>query len=54
MRPAVFLDRDGTLIVERHHLADPEQVELLPGVAEALRTVRAAGYMMVNPDEDGR
>ena len=46
-RSALFVDRDGTLIVERHHLADPEQVELLPGVAEALRTVRAAGHPVV-------
>ena len=46
-RSALFVDRDGTLIVERHHLGDPEQVELLPGVAEALRTVRAAGHPVV-------
>lgn len=44
MKPFVFLDRDGTLIVERNYLADPEQVELLPGVADALRRLRAAGY----------
>lgn len=43
-RPGVLLDRDGTLIVERHHLADPAGVELLPGVAAALRAVRAAGF----------
>jgi D-glycero-D-manno-heptose 1,7-bisphosphate phosphatase len=46
-RSALFVDRDGTLIVERHHLGDPEQVELLPGVAEALRMVRAAGHPVV-------
>ena len=31
--PAVFLDRDGTLIEERHYLSDPEGVQLLPGAA---------------------
>ena len=33
----VVLDRDGTVIVERQYLSDPEQVELLPGVGAALR-----------------
>lgn len=46
-RSAFFVDRDGTLIAERHHLADPDGVELLPGVAEALRTVRTAGHPVV-------
>lgn len=40
---AVLLDRDGTLIVDRHYLSAPEEVELLPGVREALRTLLAAG-----------
>lgn len=34
---AVFLDRDGTLIRHVHYLHEPKKVELLPGVAEALR-----------------
>lgn len=46
-RSALFVDRDGTLIVERHHLGDPDGVDLLPGVAEALRMVRAAGHPVV-------
>lgn len=46
-RPAVFLDRDGTLIVERDYLADPAGVELIPGTAGALRTLRRAGYALV-------
>lgn len=46
-RPAVFLDRDGTLIVERGYLADPEGVELLPGAAAALRRLATAGYRLV-------
>ena len=35
-RPAVFLDRDGTLIEHVHYLSDPAHVRLLPGAAEAL------------------
>ena len=42
-RPAVFLDRDGTLIVDRHYLADPAGVELLPLAAEAVRRLNDAG-----------
>ncbi len=46
-RPAVFLDRDGTLIQEMGYLSDPEAVELLPGVGRALRNLAAAGYPLV-------
>jgi histidinol-phosphate phosphatase family protein len=46
-RSALFLDRDGTLIAERHHLSDPAGVELLPGVAEALRSAAVAGHALV-------
>lgn len=44
---AVLLDRDGTLIVERHYLADPAGVELLPGAAEGLRRMRELGLRLV-------
>lgn len=40
MRPAVFLDRDGTINEERGYLCDPEAVELLPTVCEALTLLR--------------
>jgi len=46
-RPAVFLDRDGTLIVERHYLADPDGVHLVPGAAEALAELSEAGFALV-------
>lgn len=46
-RPAVFLDRDGTLIEEREYLADPAGVALLPGTVEALRRLTDAGYALV-------
>ncbi len=47
VRHAVFLDRDGTLITERHYLADPEGVELVEGAVEALKALRAAGFLLV-------
>jgi D,D-heptose 1,7-bisphosphate phosphatase len=46
-RPAVFLDRDGTVIEHVHYLSDPALVRLLPGAAEALRRLRRAGFARV-------
>lgn len=43
LRPAVFLDRDGTIIRDAHYLADPAGVELLPGAAEAIARLNRAG-----------
>ena len=47
LRPAVFLDRDGTILVERNYLSDPAGVELLEGAAEALRRFQHADYLLV-------
>lgn len=44
---AVFIDRDGTLIVERNYIRDPADVELIPGAAQAIRAIRTAGYKAV-------
>ena len=46
-RPALFADRDGTIIVEKHYLSDPDGVELMPGAVEGLRAFQAAGYALV-------
>jgi D-glycero-D-manno-heptose 1,7-bisphosphate phosphatase len=46
MSKALFLDRDGTLILDKVYLADPAGVELIPGVAGALRRVRTLGYKL--------
>ena len=46
MAKALFLDRDGTLIVDKVYLADPAGVELLPGAAAALRRARGLGYRL--------
>ncbi len=46
-RPAVFLDRDGTLIEHIPYLSDPALVLLLPGAAEALKRLRCAGFARV-------
>jgi D-glycero-D-manno-heptose 1,7-bisphosphate phosphatase len=39
----VFLDRDGTVIHDRHYLADPDGVELLPTAGAAIAQLNAAG-----------
>ena len=47
MEPAVFLDRDNTLIHNDGDLGDPEKVRLKDGVAEGLKALRLAGYRLV-------
>lgn len=42
-RAAVFLDRDGTVIEDRHYLGDPAGVALLPGAGEAVARLNQAG-----------
>lgn len=44
---AVFLDRDNTLIEDPGFISDPAQVRLLPGAADAVRSLRDAGYRIV-------
>jgi histidinol-phosphate phosphatase family protein len=46
-RRFVVLDRDGTIIVERHYLSDPAGVELLPRVASGLQHLSALGLGVV-------
>lgn len=41
-RPAVFLDRDGTIIEDTGYIRDPERVRLLPGAASAIRRLNQA------------
>ncbi|MEO5509494.1 MAG: HAD family hydrolase [Longimicrobiales bacterium] len=47
LRPALFADRDGTIIVEMEYLSDPAGVELIPWAAAALREFRTAGYALI-------
>ena len=45
--PAVFLDRDGTLMHEVNYCRDPAQVRIFDGACEALRKLKAAGFALV-------
>lgn len=45
LKKAIIFDRDGTLIVDKIYLNDPEQVEFLPHTFEALNLLKEAGYV---------
>ena len=46
-RPAVFLDRDGTIIQERGYLERLEHLNIFPWTGDALRLLKRAGYTLV-------
>jgi D-glycero-D-manno-heptose 1,7-bisphosphate phosphatase len=47
MRPAVFLDRDGTLNEEVDYLSDPDRLVMIPGAASAVARLNARGIPVV-------
>lgn len=46
-RPAVFFDRDNTLIIGNEYLGNPDEVKLVDGAPAAVSRVRALGYATV-------
>ena len=46
-RRAVFLDRDGTLNVEKEYLHRAEDWEWIPGAVEAIRLLNQAGFVVI-------
>jgi D-glycero-D-manno-heptose 1,7-bisphosphate phosphatase len=46
-QPAVFLDRDGTLMEDPGYVGDPALVRVFPEVGEALRRLKGGGYRLV-------
>ena len=47
MTTTIFIDRDGTLVVDQVHGVDVARLELRPGAKDALRMWRAAGWRIV-------
>jgi D-glycero-D-manno-heptose 1,7-bisphosphate phosphatase len=45
--PAVFLDRDGTIMRDTDYCSDPKQVKVFAGVPETLRRLKAKGYKLI-------
>ena len=53
----IIIDRDGTLIKDKHYLSNPDEIELLPGVVSALRQLNQLGaklYIVTNQSGIGR
>jgi len=53
MKPALFLDRDGTLIVDTGYPRDPALVEVLPGAIEALRELQRDYALVIISSQSG-
>lgn len=51
--PAVFLDRDGTLIEDRGHLRDPGEVVFFPDTVEALRRLQKEFRLFIVTNQSG-
>ncbi|MCC6137871.1 MAG: HAD family hydrolase [Bdellovibrionaceae bacterium] len=47
MKPAILLDRDGTIIIDKNYLNSPDGVEFLPGAIEGLKAFGENGYTLV-------
>ncbi len=47
MRKIIFFDRDGTLIIDKIYLNDPEGIEYLPGVFDGLKKLKSQGYSFI-------
>lgn len=45
--PAIFIDRDGTIIKDKHFLSDPAGIEFIDGSLEALQILQQAGFKLV-------
>lgn len=46
MKRAVFLDRDGTIIVEKRYLSDPAKVEWIDGALAGLKRLGSTGFLL--------
>ena len=46
-RRLALIDRDGTIIVDKVYLSDPDEIEFAPGAIEGLRLLRDAGFTLV-------
>ena len=47
LSPAVFMDRDGTIMEDTHYCSNPKDVRIFPGVAEALRRLKSRGFKLI-------
>jgi len=52
-KKALFLDRDGTIIVDTDYPKDPEKVEFVPGTPDALRQIQKKFELIVISNQSG-
>src|SRR5213080_3794957 len=45
--PAVFVDRDGTIMQDADYCSDPQQIRIFSGVPEALRRLKSKGFKLI-------
>ncbi len=53
----IFLDRDGTIIEDKHYLSSPGDITFLPDALEAMQAMQAAGcrlFLVTNQSGIGR
>ncbi|MFW5893645.1 MAG: D-glycero-alpha-D-manno-heptose-1,7-bisphosphate 7-phosphatase [Verrucomicrobiota bacterium] len=53
MKPAVFLDRDGTIIEDRGHLHSPEQISFIPSAIKALQELQKTHLLFIVTHQSG-
>jgi len=44
---AIFLDRDGTLILDKEYIKDVSQIEFIKGIPETLKKLKERGYLLI-------
>jgi D-glycero-D-manno-heptose 1,7-bisphosphate phosphatase len=45
--PAVFVDRDGTIMEDADYCSEPEQVKIFPGTTESLQRLKSKGFKII-------
>lgn len=47
LSPAVFIDRDGTIMEDTDYCSHPRDVRIFPGVLEAMRRLKSRGFKLI-------
>jgi D-glycero-D-manno-heptose 1,7-bisphosphate phosphatase len=47
LSPAVFIDRDGTIMRDADYCSDPKQVKIFAGVPDALKRLKSKGFKLI-------
>jgi D-glycero-D-manno-heptose 1,7-bisphosphate phosphatase len=47
LTPAIFVDRDGTIMQDADYCSDPKDVQIFPGVPEALQRLKSQGFKLI-------